>query len=77
MPKIILFLLISVAMLSAMLVGFAMATRKKRSLAHMILFALIISVSIYTILDMDYPRRGFIRLDAADRILHQLRDTMK
>jgi hypothetical protein len=34
-------------------------------------------VSLFVILDMEYPRLGFIRLDAYDQVLAELRNSMK
>jgi hypothetical protein len=43
----------------------------------MVGFAAAIAVTIYVILDIEYPRLGFIRVDAIDRLLVELRATMK
>jgi hypothetical protein len=32
---------------------------------------------VYIILDLEYPRRGFIRIGAADPVLVELRDAMR
>ena len=39
-------------------------------------FALAMSVSIYMIFDLEYPRLGLIRIDAIDQIMVDLRATM-
>lgn len=77
LPGLILFLLISVALLSGLLAGYAMAERKTRSLLHMFLFVAAVSVTVYVVLDLEYPRSGFIRLEAADGVLIQLRDSIR
>jgi len=41
------------------------------------LYAAVIAVTIYTVLDLEYPRFGLIRLDAADKALLQLRDSIR
>ena len=43
---------------------------------HVLSFAAITVISVYVILDIEYPRAGFIRLNAYDRVL-DLRETMK
>jgi phosphotransferase system glucose/maltose/N-acetylglucosamine-specific IIC component len=77
LPSLIFFLLVFVALLSALLAGYAMEKRKKRSPLHMFLYAAVIAVTLYAILDLDYPRSGLIRLDTADRLLLQLRDSFR
>jgi len=76
MPGLVLSLLIGVAMLSALLAGHAMARQGGRSLIHGGLFAAAVSLTIYTVLDIDDPRSGLVRLDAAERVLQDLRATM-
>ena len=61
----------------SLLAGLAMAAGKSRSWIHMLGFALIMSVTIYVILDLEFPRFGLIRVDAADRVLLELRESMK
>lgn len=77
LPALIFLLLISVALLSALLAGHVMAKRKNRSALHMILYAAIISITIYAVLDLDEPRSGLIRLDRADQALIELRDSIR
>ena len=43
----------------------------------MTLYALIMASSLYIILDLEYPRFGLIRIDAADQVLIDVRDSMK
>jgi hypothetical protein len=54
-----------------------MARRARRSWLHMVLFSAIISVTISVMFDFNYPRYGLIRVDAADNVLLQLRETMR
>jgi hypothetical protein len=77
LPTLIFFLLVSVALLSALLAGYAMEKRKRRSLFHMILYAGVIAITVYAILDLDNPRTGQIRLGAADHVLVKLRDSIR
>jgi dolichol kinase len=50
---------------------------KSRNLLHMIVFAAIMSVTVYVIFDLEYPRIGIITVDDADRVLIDLRESMK
>lgn len=47
-----------VALVSGLLAGYAMAKRGRRSWLHMVLYAAVIAVTIYTVLDLEYPRFG-------------------
>jgi hypothetical protein len=42
----------------------------------MIAFSAVIAATVYVILDLEYPRPGLLRLDAADRMLVELRESM-
>ncbi len=74
---LIFYLLIGVALLSGLFAGYAMAKRERRSLLHLFLYAAIISIIIYAIVDLDDPRSGLIRVDAADNALMQLRSSIQ
>jgi hypothetical protein len=37
----------------------------------------VIAITIFTVIDLDYPRFGVIRLTAADNAMIQLRDSIK
>ncbi len=76
MPKLVFWLLVGVVLMSGILAGHAMARRPRRSWLHMLLFSAIISLTITVGFDFNYPRYGLIRIDAADRLLLQLRDSM-
>ncbi len=76
-PPLIFALLIGVALLSGLPAGYAMAKRKTRSWLHIVLYAVVIAITIYAVLDLEYPRFGLIRLDAADKDLIQLRDSIR
>jgi hypothetical protein len=77
LPPLIFYLLIVVATLSALLAGYSMAKRRSRSLLHMLIYAAAISVTVYAVVDLDYPRSGLIRVDAADKALVDLRNSIR
>jgi hypothetical protein len=77
MPELIFGLLVGVVLMSGLLAGYAMARRPRRSWLHMVFFSAVISLTISVIFDFNYPRYGLIRIDAADNILLQLRDSMR
>jgi hypothetical protein len=76
LPALIFALLTFVALVSGLLAGFAMAKRGSRSWLHLLLYAGVIAITVYAVLDLEYPRFGLIRLDAADQALRQLRDSI-
>jgi hypothetical protein len=43
-----------------------------RSWFYMLLLSVTLSVTFYVILDLEYPRAGAIRVDAADQMLLDL-----
>ena len=76
-PVVIFALLFGLALVSSLLVGFGMASNKARNWLHMLGLAFVMAVSVYVILDIEYPRLGFIRVDAFDQGLVELRESMK
>jgi len=74
---VIICFLIFLSMLASLLAGYAMASARRRNWLHMILFALLISLTLYVIFDFEYPRHGIIRLNNADQIYLELRETMQ
>lgn len=72
MPDLVLVLLFGVSLFSALLAGAGMSRNGLRHLVHGSIFAAAVTLTVYTILDLDSPRSGFIRLDVADKVLEQL-----
>ena len=75
-PPVVYGMLAIMALIGALLAGYHMAGGKARSWLHTIGFALVISATAYVILDIEYPRLGLIRVDAADELLRDLRRQM-
>lgn len=77
-PPMIIFVMIAVlSLISALLAGYGMAGSKARSWLHVLGFSVVLSLTVYVILDLEYPRLGFIRIDAADQILRDVRKSME
>ena len=76
-PVVIFIMLFGVALASALLAGYDMAGGKSRNWLHMVGFAAVLAVAVYVILDIEFPRLGFIRVDAFDQALVDLRQSMK
>jgi hypothetical protein len=78
-PPPIVFAMLAVivmALISALLAGCHMAGGKARIWLHIIGFAAVIASVVYVIIDIEYPRQGLIRVDAADEVLIDLRRQM-
>ncbi len=76
-PAIIYALLFAVGLGCSLLAGHRMAENKYRSWIHILGFTVIIGISVYVILDIEYPHAGLIRLDVYEQLLVELRDAMK
>jgi hypothetical protein len=62
---------------SSALVGYTMSVFEIRDWASTLIFALSISMALYVILDYEFPRVGFIRIDPVDQVLVQTLPQMK
>lgn len=75
-PTVIYFLLSILALSCALVAGYGIGMHARRSVVHMVAFALATSFSIWVIMELEFPRRGLVRLDAKDQLLHELRMEM-
>ena len=76
-PPLIIFLLLGgLNLVSALLFGYATAEDPERNWFHTIIFAAILSLVVYVMADLEFPRLGVIRVDNADQILVELRESM-
>jgi hypothetical protein len=76
-PPVALFvMLVGIALIAAFLVGNSMGARGTRDTLHMVAYAGVLAVVIYVIVDLEFPRLGFIRVGESDRVLIELRETM-
>jgi hypothetical protein len=75
-PLAIYAVLVGLALISSLIAGYGMAEAKTRSWLHIVVFAAVITVTIYVIIDLEFPRIGFIRLNATDQLLVDLRKKM-
>lgn len=76
-PVVIFVMLVMLALAGALLAGYGMAQGRTRNWLHMVGFALTISIAVYVILDLEYPRLGLIRIDQADHLLVDVRQGLK
>ena len=75
-PRIIFILLIGLSVLGGFLVGYSSAENKHKFPIHTLCYVILTSFIIYVIINLEYPRVGFIHLDAFDHILMTTRQEM-
>jgi hypothetical protein len=75
-PTIIYVMLIGLALVSALIAGFQSAGERKPDWLHRIAFGGIIALTVYVILEIEYPRAGFVRIDTIDEVLVKQRAQM-
>ena len=76
-PPVVFVMLVALGLVGALLVGYGTSVNRQRTWLHPLAFAVILAVTTCVIVDLELPRLGFIRVDAADRILGDLRDSMR
>lgn len=76
-PLIVFLLLSALSFLAAMLVGYDTSPNPRRGWFHTMVFAAIVAVTVYVIVDLEFPRIGLIRVDATDQLLVELRDSLR
>ena len=76
-PTVIYAMLIALALVAALLAGYQSAGEKGYAWIHKIAFATIVALTVYVILDIEYPRLGLVRIDAIDQLLIDVRAGMK
>ena len=76
-PGIIFLLLIGLAALGAYLVGYTSAENSQKNSIHIWSYVLLTAFTIYVILNLEFPRIGFIRFNSFDEILVDARQNMK
>lgn len=75
-PAVIYVMLVLASLISALLAGYTMANDARDNWLLHAIIAAIVSLVLYVILQIEYPRLGLVRMDAVDRALVELRVTM-
>ena len=76
-PPLIVFIMLGLLSLAgALLAGYGMAGGKSRSWSHTLGFAAVMAVTVYVIVDIEYPRFGLFQIVGADQVLVELRQSM-
>jgi hypothetical protein len=76
-PRLVFYLLLAMGLLAALLAGHAVSTRRVWSRLHVAVFVLTIGITVFLIVDLEYPRVGLLRLDQYDDVLVDLRASMR
>lgn len=76
-PFIVFMLLVFLSLVGSLLIGYEMAENPHRSWLHCVAFASIMSMSIYVIVDLEFPRLGLFTITGADQLLLDLQASMR
>jgi hypothetical protein len=76
-PLAVFAMLALIVIASSALVGFRVSIADVRDWASTLIFALTVSIALYVILDYEFPRVGFIRIDPVDQVLVETLKQMK
>jgi hypothetical protein len=60
-----------------LLAGFGMAAATARSGIHMVIFAATLTITLYAVTDMEFPRLGLIRIENFDHFLVEAYEHMR
>ena len=75
-PLAIFILLIGLASLASFLTGYSMARKKFYLSIYIISYIVITTLTIYIIIDMEFPRLGLIKVNMFDQVLVNVKDNM-
>ena len=73
-PVAIYAFLVGLTVLSAFLAGFSTAKKSGHSAIHILCYILITALTLYLIMDLEFPRVGLIRVDGFDKVLMDTKD---
>ena len=68
--------LVLLALASSVVAGFGMGDMGKRPWLHTIVYAAALTLTVYTIIDLEFPRIGIVRIDRYDQTLIDQRNSM-
>ena len=76
-PPVITFVMLGVlALACSLFAGYDMASLPRLNLLHSTAFAIALAVTVYVIIDLEYPRIGLIRMTDSDAAMVELRNSM-
>jgi hypothetical protein len=76
-PPLAVFVMLGLlALVASVFAGYGMAGQK-RTWIHTVAFPAVLALSLFVIVDYEFPRLGLIRVDAADSVLADVRQSMR
>jgi hypothetical protein len=75
-PRIIYLMLLGLGLTGSLLAGFGMAAGRRRSFLHIAAFTTAMSIALFIITDMEYPRQGLITTNHFDVFLDKVLNEM-
>jgi len=75
-PLMIFGMLGALTLACSLFAGYDMAIRRRLNVLHSVAFAVVLSVTAYVIIDLEYPRLGFVQISDSDQVLVDLRKSM-
>ena len=76
-PQIIYWMLVVLAWTSALFAGYSLGACGSRKRLHIVTFAVAVALTVYVTMDIEHPRRGFVRVDDFDQAMIAMRESMK
>lgn len=74
-PMIIMLFLLILTLVASYLLGYQISMLKKKSWPHIILFLGFIAFINYLIIDLEYPRVGWIQIDDVEIMIHHVMES--
>jgi hypothetical protein len=72
-PRLIMYILLTLTMVSSFLTGYGSKGHERRKVL-VIAFALMTTLTLYLVIDLDRPRQGYINLNSAEQQMINLRN---
>jgi hypothetical protein len=76
-PMVIFVLLVAMSLGCAFLAGYSLAGAQRRHWIAILSFSFLMALTVYVILDLEFPRMGLIRVDDFDALLVETRAAMR
>jgi len=77
-PPIVMYLMLGMVVLaSSLLAGYGMGGSTSANRVHMVCYALMVTLTVYVTLEIEFPRLGLVRIDSADAAFVELREGMR
>lgn len=76
-PVVVFLMLAALALGCALIAGHGMSAAPGRNWLHMITFALVLSTTVFVIIDLEFPRLGLFKVSAFDQALVDQRKAME